>query len=70
MGVLGLYCVYLQKPQKLNITMKRLALLLLICFGVSCTDYDLPKPDIDESINIEQTFANSYWQRIEKTSYQ
>ena len=44
--------------------MKRLAILLLICFGVSCTEYDLPKPDIDESINIEQTFANTYWQRI------
>ena len=50
--------------------MKRLAILLLICFGVSCTDYDLPKPDIDESINIEQTFANTYWQRIDETSYQ
>lgn len=50
--------------------MKRLAVLLLICFGVSCTEYDLPKPDIDESINIEQTFANTYWQRIYETSYQ
>ena len=50
--------------------MKRLAILLLICFGVSCTDYDLPKPSIDENINIEQTFTNSYWQCIEVVSYQ
>lgn len=50
--------------------MKRIALLLFAGLMVSCTDYDLPKPSIDENINIEQTFANSYWQRIEETSYQ
>ena len=44
--------------------MRRLVILLLICFGVSCSEPEIPKPDIDESINIEQTFSNSFWKCI------
>ena len=44
--------------------MKKLTLLGLIALFTACSKPDIPRPDIDESINIEQTFANTYWQRI------